>query len=140
MKEILKNPDRKATLDLNHKLVKVVLTKNEKGYWNLEFDLAHKQDIKIGSCPECGQDIIAFEKGFGCKNKACKFVLWKEDKWLHGVYKKTITESMAKSLLTKGSVAVKGLWSEQRQAKFDATVYFKKNAKGYWGFGFNSKN
>ncbi len=54
----------------------------------------------LGSCPRsnCGGSIIEGRKGYGCSNykQGCGFVVWKE------YAGKQITETMLKSLLTKG--------------------------------------
>lgn len=38
----------------------------------------------LGTCPECGGKVIEGKKGFGCSNwkNGCKFVIWKDDKYL----------------------------------------------------------
>ncbi|MCZ0704588.1 DNA topoisomerase-3 [Natronobacillus azotifigens] len=82
----------------------------------------------VGKCPVCGNPVIEGTKGFGCSNwkSGCAFVLWKNDKFLAAM-KKRVTKTMAKTLLSKGSVYVKGLTSKQGK-KFNATLTYQKKA------------
>ncbi|WP_027415690.1 type IA DNA topoisomerase [Aneurinibacillus terranovensis] len=86
-----------------------------------------KQTEVLGKCPLCGHAIIEGQKGFGCSNwkNGCKFVIWKNDKFLSAMKKKP-TKTMIKSLLKNGVVTVKGLTSKKGN-KFDANLRYKKN-------------
>lgn len=87
-----------------------------------------KKDADIlGKCPICGHSIIEGKKGFGCSNwkNGCKFVVWKNDKFLASMKKKP-TKTMVKKLLSDGKVKVKGLTSKKGN-KFDATLSYEKN-------------
>lgn len=87
-----------------------------------------KQDIEVlGKCPQCGHDIIEGKKGFGCSNwrNGCKFVVWKNDKYLASMKKKA-TKTMVKKLLKDKKVKVKGLTSKKGN-KFDAILSYEKN-------------
>ncbi|MFC5557738.1 DNA topoisomerase [Ureibacillus thermophilus] len=81
----------------------------------------------LGKCPICGHDVIEGKRGFGCSNwkKGCKFVIWKEDKFLASMKKKP-TKTMVKQLLKKGNVLVKGLVSKKGN-KFDAILRYEKH-------------
>ena len=35
----------------------------------------------VGKCPRCGGDVAELQKGFFCQNEACKFAIWKNNKW-----------------------------------------------------------
>ena len=74
-----------------------------------------------------GHGIIEGQKGFGCSNwkNGCKFVIWKNDKYLASMKKKP-TKTMVKSLLKNGVVLVKGLTSKKGN-KFDANLRYEKN-------------
>ncbi|WP_409270409.1 DNA topoisomerase [Neobacillus sp. SCS-31] len=97
----------------------------------------------LGKCPECGTGaIVEGQKGFGCSNwkSGCKFVVWKNDKFL-ATFKKKPTATMVKSLLKKGSANVKGMTSK-KGSKFDAILrYEKDDEKGYysWKMEFDNK-
>jgi DNA topoisomerase III len=81
----------------------------------------------LGKCPLCGHGIIEGQKGFGCSNwkNGCKFVIWKNDKFLASMKKKP-TKTMVKSLLKNGVALVKGLTSKKGN-KFDAYLRYEKN-------------
>ena len=81
----------------------------------------------LGKCPLCGHGIIEGQKGFGCSNwkNGCKFVIWKNDKYLASMKKKP-TKTMVKSLLKNGVALVKGLTSKKGN-KFDAYLRYEKN-------------
>ncbi|WP_430786357.1 type IA DNA topoisomerase [Virgibacillus flavescens] len=81
----------------------------------------------LGKCPNCEGSIIEGYKGFGCSNwkSGCKFVIWKNDKYLATMRKKP-TITMVKSLLNTGSAYVKGLVSK-RGKKFNAYLRYEKN-------------
>jgi len=81
----------------------------------------------LGKCPQCGNDIVEGKKGFGCSNwkSGCKFVVWKNDKYL-ATMKKKPTKTMVKALLKNGTAHVKGLTSK-RGNKFNAYLRYEKN-------------
>ena len=95
-----------------------------------EIRLDSTEDKKsIGACPVCGKPVIVGSKGYSCsgwKTGSCKFTIWKTGKV--GAYKvlshsgKTVTEAMARKLLKKQKVLVKGLVSERTGNKYDAYV------------------
>ena len=87
----------------------------------------------LGKCPICQGDIFEKDKGFFCVNyNNCKFGIFKEDKFLQ-YYKKKPTKTMVKSLLKKGEAKVKSLTSKEGK-KFDATLKYDKNDKGYFSW------
>ncbi|WP_100404864.1 type IA DNA topoisomerase [Bacillus solitudinis] len=88
----------------------------------------NKKSLEVlGKCPLCGEIIIEGKKGFGCSGwkKGCKFVIWKNDKFLASMKKKP-TKTMVKTLLKFGSVTVKGLTSKKGN-KFDAILRYEKS-------------
>ncbi|WP_409293355.1 DNA topoisomerase [Peribacillus sp. SCS-37] len=88
---------------------------------------ASNQRELLGKCPICGHGIIEGQKGFGCSNwkSGCKFVIWKNDKYLASMKKKP-TKTMVKSLLKNGKASVKGLTSRNGK-KFNAILSYEKN-------------
>lgn len=89
----------------------------------------------VGKCPLCAHQVIEGDKGFGCSNwkSGCKFVIWKNDKYLAALKKKP-TKTMVKQLLKDGSVLVKGMTSKTGN-KFDAVLrYEKNNDNAYFGW------
>ncbi|WP_163970857.1 type IA DNA topoisomerase [Oceanobacillus halotolerans] len=81
----------------------------------------------IGTCPQCGKNVIEGSKGFGCSNwkNGCKFVIWKNDKYLRTM-KKRVTKTMVKELLQHQKAYVKGLTSKKGK-KFNAYLRYEKN-------------
>jgi DNA topoisomerase-3 len=103
---------------------------------------AYKTDKEIiGSCPVCGKPIYEGGKSFYCSGykDGCKFVFWKSNRFLESMGKKEITPAMAKSLLLKGKVLVKGLKSKARKT-FDAFVTVKfEEINSNFGLEFQKK-
>lgn len=81
----------------------------------------------LGKCPVCSHPVIEGKKGFGCSNwkAGCKFVIWKEDKFLATMKKRT-SKTMVSSLLKDGVVHVQGLTSK-KGTKFNAYLRYEKN-------------
>ncbi|MCM3653999.1 DNA topoisomerase [Metabacillus litoralis] len=102
--------------------------KNEKEITINEVATEHKTNEVMGKCPLCGHAVIEGQKGFGCSNwkNGCKFVIWKNDKFL-ATMKKKPTKTMVKALLKNGVAPVKGLTSKKGN-KFDALLKYEKNA------------
>ncbi|MEN1967113.1 DNA topoisomerase [Lentibacillus sp. N15] len=92
-----------------------------------ELSSAPKTAEVLGTCPECGGKIIEGKKGFGCSNwkSGCKFVIWKNDKYLQTMKKKP-TKTMVKQLLKQRRAYVKGLTSKKGK-KFNAYLQYEKN-------------
>ena len=75
----------------------------------------------VGCCPRCGKPVYEGKKNFACSDRACSFVLWKQDRFWTS-RKKELTKKMAADLLKRGRTAVKGMWSEKKGDTYDATV------------------
>ncbi|MGI8383675.1 type IA DNA topoisomerase [Robertmurraya sp. P23] len=102
--------------------------KNEKDIIINEVTYEKKSIDALGKCPACKQgSIIEGQKGFGCNNwkNGCKFVIWKNDKFLAALKKKP-SKTMVKMLLKNGTATVKGLTSKKGN-KFDANLRYEKN-------------
>lgn len=78
----------------------------------------------IGTCPLCGSLVYEGKKNFYCSNRECRFVLWKEPKYLQSM-KKTIDKKMAAELLKNGSTHVKDLYSAKKESIFEADLLMK---------------
>ena len=87
----------------------------------------------IGTCPRCGQPVYEGKKNFACSDRSCGFVLWKNDRFWTS-RKKELTKKMATDLLKKGRANVKGMWSEKKQATYDATVILDDTGGKYINF------
>lgn len=102
--------------------------KNEKAIIINEVSYEKKSIDSLGKCPACNLgSIIEGQKGFGCSNwkNGCKFVIWKNDKFLAALKKKP-SKTMVKMLLKNGVATVKGLTSKKGN-KFDANMRYEKN-------------
>lgn len=96
----------------------------------------------LGKCPICSNAIVEGQKGFGCSDwkNGCKFVIWKNDKFL-ATMKKKPTKTMVKKLLKDGEALVKGLTSKKGN-KFDAILRYEKNPENEffsWKMSFVEK-
>ncbi|WP_102346489.1 type IA DNA topoisomerase [Bacillus sp. Marseille-P3661] len=92
-----------------------------------EISASTKETEVLGNCPLCQHAVVEGKKGFGCSNwkSGCKFVIWKNDKFLASMKKKP-TKTMVKTLLKNGIVGVKGFTSKNGK-KFDAKLRYEKN-------------
>ncbi|KOO50767.1 type IA DNA topoisomerase [Priestia koreensis] len=101
--------------------------KGEKDVTINEVTSQRRTNEVMGKCPLCGHAVIEGQKGFGCSNwkNGCKFVIWKNDKFL-ATMKKKPTKTMVKALLKNGVTTVKGLTSKKGN-KFDAKMRYEKN-------------
>ena len=75
----------------------------------------------IGKCPVCGCDVFEGKQNFYCSNRQCDFALWKENRFL-GSMEKNLDKKMARELLNKACIHVKGLYSKKKDMKFDADL------------------
>ena len=75
----------------------------------------------IGKCPRCGGDVTESKKGFFCETNACRFGLWRDNKFLTAK-KIMLTKKMAATLLKNGHIPVKGIFSEKTGKSYDATL------------------
>lgn len=87
----------------------------------------------IGTCPRCGQPVYEGKNNFACSDRSCGFVLWKNDRFWTS-RKKELTKKMAADLLKKGRTNVKGMWSEKKQAAYDAAVILDDTGGKYINF------
>ena len=87
----------------------------------------------IGTCPRCGQPVYEGKKNFACSDRSCGFVFWKNDRFWTS-RKKELTKKMATDLLKKGRTNVKGMWSEKKQAAYDAAVILDDTGGKYINF------
>ena len=60
----------------------------------------------IGTCPRCGAAVYEGKKNFYCSDRACSFVMWKNDRFFEQ-RKKAFTKAIAAALLKDGKVKIK---------------------------------
>ena len=93
----------------------------------------------IGKCPRCGGDVTESKKGFFCETNACRFGLWRDNKFLTGK-KITLTKKMAATLLKDGKILVKGIFSEKTGKSYDATLVMSDDgAKTIYSLDFGKE-
>ncbi len=77
------------------------------------------QRPEIGRCPRCGNAVTESKTGFFCESNACRFGLWKDNKYL--VSKKiSLDKEKAQQLLTSGKVLVRNIFSLRTGQSYDA--------------------
>ena len=81
----------------------------------------HQERESIGTCPVCGAPVYEGKQNFYCSNRECRFVLWKENRYLERMRKK-LDAGMAKDLLSKGKTRVKDLYSAKKDKLFTADL------------------
>lgn len=84
----------------------------------------HLTAEEVGKCPICNKSVCENKQAFSCVDRNCGFALWKNDYFFTNK-KKSLTKSMVKSLLSKGEVSCKGLYSEAKKKTYDATILMK---------------
>lgn len=71
-----------------------------------------KEANSIGKCPLCGSAVEDKAKAFFCSNRACKFALWKNNRYFASIGK-SMTSATAQKLLGSGKVKLKNCKSER---------------------------
>lgn len=79
---------------------------------------------EIGTCPVCGSPIYESKKAFGCSNKECFFVLWKDNRFLANM-KKSVDKKIAMELLKTGRIRMKDLYSKKTGNNFTADLVMR---------------
>ncbi len=98
--------------------------------------LMHPAYEPVGICPCCGKSVIEKSKGFFCEDNACKFALWKDNRFFDSLSKK-ITKPVAEQLLSKGRVKLKKCRSIKTGKTYDCTVTMNVNENGQPQFGLD---
>ena len=83
--------------------------------------LFQAERVAIGMCPRCGEAVYEGRKNYYCGNRACQFVMWKNDRFFEE-RRKAFTPKIAAALLKDGKAKVKGLYSMKTGKTYDGTV------------------
>ena len=75
----------------------------------------------IGICPRCGNPVYEGKKNYACSDRACQFVMWKNDRFFEQ-RGKSFSAKIAAALLKDGKVKVKGLRSLRTGKSYDGTI------------------
>ena len=87
----------------------------------------------IGSCPACGSDVCETAKGWFCRDKNCKFALWKENRFFQTLGKQ-MTEELAKQLVNQGKARLIHCYSRKSNRYYDTTVHVETGEDGTAAF------
>lgn len=101
--------------------------------------LLSKEANAVGKCPVCGSAVEDKAKAFFCSNRACKFALWKNNRYFDSIGK-SMTSATAQKLLSSGKVKLKGCKSKKTGNTFDATVYMEVSDDGSTKFNIEFDN
>lgn len=75
----------------------------------------------IGKCPVCGGYVYENKSGYACSRDNCDFILWKNNKYFQAFGIASVTKAMAKALLNKGHMRVKGLRNMKTGKEYDVS-------------------
>lgn len=136
-KKFTKTKEKNQKKDVTNAEKEVAISKDSNNKKEVKND---DENQSLGKCPVCQGDVLEFDKGFACKNhKECKFVIWKNDKYL-SFYKKKVNKTMVKNILKKGETKVKSLTAKNGN-KFDALLKYNKNPDtGYFNWKIEFDN
>ena len=101
-------------------------------------NLFQSERVIIGKCPRCGENVYEGKKNYYCGNRACQFVMWKNDRFFEQ-RKKAFTPKIAAALLKNGKAKVKGLYSEKTGKTYDATVLLADTGGKYVNYRVERK-
>ena len=87
----------------------------------------------IGSCPACGSDVCETANGWFCRDKNCKFALWKENRFFQTLGKQ-MTEELAKQLVNRGKARLTHCYSRKSKRYYDTTVHVETGEDGAAAF------
>ena len=82
----------------------------------------------IGVCPNCGANVVEREKGWFCKNRECRFVLWKDNAFFKRLGKR-LDSHVADKLLRDGRIRLKDCRSAKGKT-YNATVLMTTEVDG----------
>lgn len=92
----------------------------------------------IGTCPRCGSPVYEGKKNYYCSDRACRFVMWKNDRFFES-RKTAFSKRIAAALLKDGKAKVKGLYSERTGKTYDGTVLLCDTGDQYVNYRIEQK-
>ena len=93
----------------------------------------------VGICPRCSKPVYEGKKNYYCGNRACQFVMWKNDRFFEE-RGKTFTPKIAAALLKDGKAKVKGLRSMKTGKTYDGTVLLADTGGKYVNYRMEKKS
>lgn len=82
----------------------------------------------VGRCPRCGKNVVEWEKGYSCVDRACGFALWKYS-FFFSAKRIPFTKQIAAALLKDGRAALHGCYSEKTGKTYDAVAVLTDDGK-----------
>lgn len=93
----------------------------------------------VGKCPRCGADVTESSKGFFCASRACRFALWKDNRFWQAKGKK-MDKTIATALLSEGRVFFSDLKSSRTGKAYAAAILLEDDgAKTNFRLEFEQK-
>ena len=92
-------------------------------------DTLMRRKQNIGICPHCGSEVVTREKGWMCRNRECRFVLWKNSNYFKKIGK-PLTEHMAARLIREKRLRLKDCLSPRTGRVFTADILMNVEADG----------
>ena len=94
----------------------------------------------LGKCPVCGSPVYEGGKNFYCSDRNCRFVLWKQNRYLDRMCT-SLDARMVKDLLANGRTHVKNLYSVKKDKYFAADLIMEwASDKATFGLEFPRHN
>ena len=93
----------------------------------------------VGLCPRCGKPVYEGKKNFACSDRACQFVMWKNDRFFED-RGKTFTPKIAAALLKDGKAKIKGLRSMKTGKTYDGTVLLADTGGKYVNYRMEKRS
>ena len=93
----------------------------------------------VGLCPRCGKPVYEGKKNFACSDRACQFVMWKDDRFFEQ-RGKVLTAKIAAALLKDGRAKVKGLRSMKTGKTYDGTVLLADTGRKYVNYRMEKRS
>ena len=87
------------------------------------------EQIYIGRCPVCGNQVVERTKSFSCSNSGCHFSLWKDNKFFQALGKE-MTKEIAEGLLNCGTVELRACVSRKTGKVYDCFVDLGSDEEG----------
>ena len=84
---------------------------------------------RVGNCPACGAPVSETDKGWFCENRACRFGLWKDNRFFSSKGKK-LDAALVTTLLKDRKLDMKNLYSERTGKMYDALISLETEKDG----------
>jgi Topoisomerase IA len=129
---------KSAFLDLIIKFTEEAVDQIKQDAFHIIYEDTSQQKPRgdsLGKCPGCGADVVEGEKGYGCINwkGGCKFVVWKEDRFLSSLKVSPSKQTIVR-LLENGELFSRSFVNKKGD-KFSAYLRYELNKEtGYYSW------